>query len=99
MAITTRSKTNYTPRGPDLLMIDVHAALPLVGKQPMGFNQIFEAVYTAQKEKGKNSTSEEMLRLRTYEKLQNLVQRGFAEKIGKEYTASRKEYQPAQPVA
>ena len=31
------------------------------------------------------SGGEEMLRLRAYEKLQNLVTRGLVEKIGKEY--------------
>jgi hypothetical protein len=37
------------------------------------------------KERNAVSGGEEMLRLRAYEKLQNLVTRGLAEKDGKEY--------------
>ncbi|MGJ8698311.1 MAG: hypothetical protein ACSHYF_18485 [Verrucomicrobiaceae bacterium] len=50
-----------------------------------GFNELFEDVYERLKERNAVSGGEEMLRLRAYEKLQNLVTRGLVEKDGKEY--------------
>lgn len=50
-----------------------------------GFNDLFELVYDRLKERNAVSGGEEMLRLRAYEKLQNLVTRGLVEKNGKEY--------------
>ena len=50
------------------------------------FNNLFELVYENLKEKNAVSGGEEMLRLRAYEKLQNLVTRGLVEKKGKSYT-------------
>ncbi len=49
------------------------------------FNSLFESVYENLKEKNAVSGGEEMLRLRAYEKLQNLVTRGLVEKKGKTY--------------
>ena len=49
------------------------------------FNSLFELVYENLKEKNAVSGGEEMLRLRAYEKLQNLVTRGLVEKKGKTY--------------
>ncbi|MEO1836432.1 MAG: hypothetical protein ABGZ49_13165 [Akkermansiaceae bacterium] len=50
-----------------------------------GFNDLFESVYELLKARNAVSGGEEMLRLRAYEKLQNLVTRGLVEKSGKEY--------------
>lgn len=50
-----------------------------------GFNDLFESVFDNLKRRNAVSGGEEMLRLRAYEKLQNLVTRGLVEKIGKEY--------------
>ncbi|NRB43654.1 MAG: hypothetical protein HRU47_02495 [Verrucomicrobiales bacterium] len=50
------------------------------------FNDLFELVYENLKAKNAVSGGEEMLRLRAYEKLQNLVTRGLVEKKGKSYT-------------
>ncbi|MDE0595001.1 MAG: hypothetical protein OSB65_07120 [Roseibacillus sp.] len=50
-----------------------------------GFNDLFESVYELLKTRNAVSGGEEMLRLRAYEKLQNLVTRGLVEKSGKEY--------------
>ena len=49
------------------------------------FNDLFEEVYENLKKRNAVSGGEEMLRLRAYEKLQNLVTRGLVEKLGKEY--------------
>lgn len=53
--------------------------------QTFGFNDLFEVVYENLKARNAVSGGEEMLRLRAYEKLQNLVTRGLVEKNGKEY--------------
>ncbi|MBP7951273.1 MAG: hypothetical protein KA004_16605 [Verrucomicrobiales bacterium] len=45
------------------------------------FNELFETVYDNLKLRNAVSGGEEMLRLRAYEKLQNLVSRGLVEKI------------------
>jgi hypothetical protein len=57
----------------------------LSDKQTFGFNDLFEVVYENLKARNAVSGGEEMLRLRAYEKLQNLVTRGLVEKNGKEY--------------
>ncbi|MCF7675842.1 MAG: hypothetical protein K9N23_09800 [Akkermansiaceae bacterium] len=57
----------------------------LVEKKVFGFNDLFERVFANLKARNAVSGGEEMLRLRAYEKLQNLVTRGLVEKIGKEY--------------
>jgi hypothetical protein len=53
--------------------------------EALQFNNLFELVYENLKEKNAVSGGEEMLRLRAYEKLQNLVTRGLVEKSGKAY--------------
>lgn len=50
-----------------------------------GFNDLFEVVYENLKKRNAVSGGEEMLRLRAYEKLQNLVTRGLVHKEGKQY--------------
>ena len=57
----------------------------LAQKKTFGFNDLFERVFANLKLRNAVSGGEEMLRLRAYEKLQNLVTRGLVEKIGKEY--------------
>jgi len=54
------------------------------------FNDLFEAVYENLKLRNAVSGGEEMLRLRAYEKLQNLVSRGMVEKNGKQYRGLEK---------
>ncbi len=49
------------------------------------FKQLFLAVYEGLKVKKAVSGGEEMLRLRCYEKLQNLSNRGLVQKSGKSY--------------
>lgn len=57
----------------------------LSDQKTFGFNDLFEVVYENLKARNAVSGGEEMLRLRAYEKLQNLVTRGLVEKNGKEY--------------
>src|SRR5207248_9038710 len=50
------------------------------------FKQLFDIVHENLRARNAASGGEEMLRLRAYEKLQNLVARGAVEKNGKKYT-------------
>lgn len=49
------------------------------------FKALFTVVHANLRARNEASGGEEMLRLRAYEKLQNLVQAGFVKKTGKEY--------------
>ena len=49
------------------------------------FNPLFLQVYHKLRERKAAGGGQELLRLRMYEKLQNLVQRGIVEKSGKTY--------------
>lgn len=49
------------------------------------FNPLFLRVYDRLRERKAAGGGQEMLRLRMYEKLQSLVQRGIVEKSGKNY--------------
>lgn len=60
----------------------------VLSDKPVGFNELFEKVWEESLANNRVSGGEEMMRLRTYEKLQNLVHKGFAGKVGKEYTAT-----------
>jgi len=50
------------------------------------FKALFLIVHANLRSQNANNGGEEMLRLRAYEKLQNLVRAGFVKKTGKEYT-------------
>lgn len=80
---TTTKRTRFSRRLPDHVTDELVNVLS--EKKVFGFNDLFEKVYENLKVRNAVSGGEEMLRLRAYEKLQNLVTRGLAEKIGKEY--------------
>ena len=82
MAITKR--TRFSRRVPDHVTDEI---VHVLGDDDsfFGFNDLFELVFERLKERNAVSGGEEMLRLRAYEKLQNLVTRGMVEKQGKEY--------------
>lgn len=80
---TTSKRTRYSRRLPDHVTDELVNVL--VEKKVFGFNDLFERVFENLKARNAVSGGEEMLRLRAYEKLQNLVTRGLVEKIGKEY--------------
>ena len=57
----------------------------LSGTTSYEFKSLFTVVHANLKARNAASGGEEMLRLRIYEKLQNLVQVGVVKKTGKEY--------------
>src|SRR5436190_9537845 len=86
--MATVRKTRFSRRVPD------HVTDELVNVLSDGksyeFNVLFGLVYENLKLKNAVSGGEEMLRLRSYEKLQNLVSRGMVEKNGKQYRGLEK---------
>jgi hypothetical protein len=86
MATTTTTptrRTRFSRRIPD----HVTDELVNVLSKPriFEFNELFGLVYENLKKRNAVSGGEEMLRLRAYEKLQNLVSRNLVEKVGKTY--------------
>ncbi|MEI9896095.1 MAG: hypothetical protein WDN28_20080 [Chthoniobacter sp.] len=57
----------------------------LAGKGSFEFKALFTVVHANLKSRNAASGGEEMLRLRAYEKLQNLVTAGVVKKVGREY--------------
>ena len=57
----------------------------LSSKAAFEFKPLFAIVHANLKARNAASGGEEMLRLRTYEKLQNLVHAGLVKKVGKAY--------------
>ncbi len=82
-------KTRFSRRMPDHVTDEIVNVLTADDKF-FGFNELFEQVFEKLKERNAVSGGEEMLRLRAYEKLQNLVTRGMIEKSGKEYKGTPK---------
>jgi hypothetical protein len=80
---TTTKRTRFSRRLPDHVTDELVNVLS--EDKVFGFNDLFERVFDNLKQRNAVSGGEEMLRLRAYEKLQNLVTRGLVEKIGKEY--------------
>ncbi len=77
----------FSRRGPDHVtdsLVEV-----LANRETFGFKDLFEVVYENLKAKNAGNGGEEMLRLRAYEKLQNLVSRGLVEKEGRQYRGSK----------
>lgn len=81
--MATTRKTRFSRRVPD------HVTDELVNVLSAGntheFNALFGLVYENLKLKNAVSGGEEMLRLRSYEKLQGLVSRGLVAKAGRTY--------------
>ena len=81
--MATTRKTRFSRRVPDHVT-DEHVSVLLAG-HTHEFNALFCLVYEKLKLKNAVSGGEEMLRLRTYEKLQALVGRGLVSKNGRSY--------------
>lgn len=79
-------KTTYgfSRRGPDLVVEEL--ATILSTKASFEFKSLFSIVHANLRARNAANGGEEMLRLRAYEKLQNLVHAGFVKKTGKKYT-------------
>src|SRR6187549_935817 len=77
-------KSAFSRRLPDLVTEELVAALSKKGST-FEFKQLFDVVHERLRARNAASGGEEMLRLRAYEKLQNLVSRGMVKKTGKKY--------------
>ena len=76
-------KNAFSRRVPDLVTEELVAVLSR--RASFEFKQLFEILHENLRARNAASGGEEMLRLRAYEKLQNLVQRGMVKKNGKKY--------------
>jgi hypothetical protein len=80
------SKTHhsgFSRGGPDILTEEL--AVALSGGASFEFRALFEIIHPMIRARKAANGGEEMLRLRTYEKLQSLVYRGMVAKIDKKY--------------
>ncbi len=73
----------FSRRAPDTVTEELVAALS--GSKSYEFKALFSVIHAALRARNAASGGEEMLRLRTYEKLQNLVRQGQVKKTGKKY--------------
>ena len=89
-------KTAFSRRLPDLVTEELAAVLS--SKSTYEFKELFEVVHENLKARNAASGGEEMLRLRAYEKLQNLVARGMVKKEGKKYKGVPKQLATLQTV-
>jgi hypothetical protein len=94
---TTTKRTRFSRRLPDHVTDELVTVLS--EKKVFGFNDLFERVFENLKIRNAVSGGEEMLRLRAYEKLQNLVTRGLVEKIGKEYKGTARVHEASSAYA
>ena len=74
---------SFSVRGPD--RVSEELATVLSKKGAWEFKSLFDMVHANLRSKDLVRGGEEMLRLRTYEKLQNFLQAGIVKKTGKEY--------------
>lgn len=89
MTIMLEGKLQGSSRkSPDLVTDELIDIMQKVGV--LEFNEIFLQALSAMKEKKMPMSGEEILRLRIYDKLQNLVSAGGLMKKGKVYTATAK---------
>lgn len=73
----------FARRGPDVVTEELAAVLS--AGESFEFKPLFDVIHLNLKARNAASGGEEMLRLRTYEKLQTLVQRGIVNKLSKIY--------------
>ena len=90
-------KSAFSRRGPDLVTEELVAVL--TKKNSFEFKQLFDMVHEQLRARNAASGGEEMLRLRAYEKLQNLVTRGLVEKLGKEYKGTARVHEASSAYA
>ena len=76
----------FSRRLPDIITEEL--LLVLSQKTPYEFKQLFEVLHENLRRRNAANGGAEMLRLRAYEKLQNLVSRGAVKKNGKVYTGN-----------
>lgn len=76
-------KNAFSRRVPDLVTEELVAVLSR--RASYEFKELFDIVHENLRARNAASGGEEMLRLRAYEKLQNLVGQGIVKKTGKKY--------------
>ena len=81
--MSIQKKNGFSRRVPDLVTEELVSVLSQ--KSSFEFKQLFDIVHEKLRARNAASGGEEMLRLRAYEKLQNLVARGMVKKNGKKY--------------
>ena len=74
---------SFVRRAPDIITEELVNVLS--SKATLEFKPLFDLILVNLRERNAASGGEEMLRLRAYEKLQNLVARGAVKKNGKKY--------------
>jgi hypothetical protein len=89
-------KTAFSRRLPDLVTEELAAVLS--SKSSYEFKELFDIVHENLKNRNAASGGEEMLRLRAYEKLQNLVARGMVKKDQKKYKGIPKQLATLETV-
>ncbi len=89
-------RTAFSRRLPDLVTEELAAALS--SRSSYEFKELFELVHLNLRNRNAASGGEEMLRLRAYEKLQNLVARGMVKKDGKKYKGIPKQLATLQTM-
>jgi hypothetical protein len=82
-SMAIQKKNAFSRRLPDLVTEELVSVLSQ--RKSFEFKQLFEIVHENLRQRNAASGGEEMLRLRAYEKLQNLVARGAVKKTGKIY--------------
>ena len=75
--------TAFARRLPDFVTEELASVLS--SRSTFDFGSLFDVVHENLRARNAASGGEEMLRLRTYEKLQALVERGMVKKDGKKY--------------
>ena len=75
------NSSSFSRRGPDNISEELVAALS--GSKSYEFKALFSVIQGALRARKAASGGEEILRLRTYEKLQNLVREGQVKRTGK----------------
>src|ERR1700745_1857489 len=78
-----KKKNAFSRRLPDLVTEELVSVLSQ--KRSFEFKQLFEIVHENLRQRNAARGGEEMVRVRAYEKLQNLVARGVVKKTGKSY--------------
>jgi hypothetical protein len=81
-------KARFARKGPDFLTEEL--ATVLSTETSFDFNGLFQIVQINLRERSVARGDKEMFRLRTYEKLQNMVQSGVVIRDGKTYRADRR---------
>ena len=81
--MSIHKKTAFSRRLPDLVTEELASVLS--SKSTFEFKELFDVVHENLRNRNAASGGEEMLRLRAYEKLQNLVARGMVKKEAKKY--------------